>query len=260
MTIFILLAIVLLALIVFGFSMLSPKRKPQIFPASWEPELDKKVLFYRNLNPPDKIKFRQRVMAFLSEVNVEAVGFELTDKDQMLVAASAVIPIFNFGNWMYNNLSTVLIYPDHFNANLEYTGEHNDRRIAGMVGTGRFESQLLLSRKALHHGFSNATDKGNTAIHEFVHLLDKMDGSTDGIPERLLAHHQYITPWLKLMHAEMEAINLDKSDIRKYGGTSKTEFFAVASEYFFERPDLFKRKHPEIYKMLQRCFELPKKT
>jgi Mlc titration factor MtfA (ptsG expression regulator) len=113
---------------------------------------------------------------------------------------------------------------------------------------------MILSRKALYHGFTNATDKGNTAVHEFVHLMDKTDGFTDGIPERLFSR-QYITPWLDLMHREMEAINNDKSDIREYGGTSKTEFFAVASEYFFERPDLFKRKHPELYEMLVQCFQ-----
>src|SRR5690606_14485790 len=95
--------------------------------------------------------------------------------------------------------------------------------------------------------------KGNTRIHEFVHLIDKMDGHTDGVPEILLKH-QYALPWLNLIHKKMEAINDDKSDIRQYGGTSQAEFFAVAAEYFFERPDLLKRKHPQLYKMMEMCF------
>ena len=86
-----------------------------------------------------------------------------------------------------------------------------------------------------------------------MHLIDKLDDSTDGIPERLL-EHQYTIPWLTLIHKEMEAINDNHSDIRKYGGTNQAEFFAVASEYFFERPDLLKKKHPELYKMLVECF------
>jgi Mlc titration factor MtfA (ptsG expression regulator) len=61
-------------------------------------------------------------------------------------------------------------------------------------------------------------------------------------------------PWLNLIHQEMENINNDTSDIRAYGGTNQQEFFAVASEYFFERPDLLKRKHPELFKMMQMCF------
>ena len=86
-----------------------------------------------------------------------------------------------------------------------------------------------------------------------MHLIDKLDDSTDGVPERLL-EHQYALPWLNLIHKEMEAINDNHSDIRKYGGTNEAEFFAVASEYFFERPDLLKKKHPELYGMLVKCF------
>lgn len=237
----------------YGLFTLSRKRTPQQFPAAWDEVLSDEVLFYQKLSPEKQAFFKKRMMAFLAEVNVEAVQFELTDRDKIFVAASAVIPIFNFGDWHYNNLDTVLIYPDYFNADLEFHSEGEDRNIGGMVGTGRFNNHMILSRKALVFGFANKTDKGNTAVHEFVHLLDKMDEVVDGIPEYLLGKEN-IAPWLSLMYKEMDAINNDKSDIRKYGGTSEIEFFAVASEYFFERPALFKRKHPELYKMLERCF------
>ena len=226
------------------------------FPEYWERVLLDKVLFYEKLPKHKRQEFQRKMMVFLSETHIEAVHFELENLDTIFVAASAVIPVFRFPSWHYANLSTVLIYPDYFDANLSLTSKAETRRIAGLVGTGRFKNQMILSRKALHHGFVNATDKGNTAIHEFVHLLDGADGVIDGIPEQLL-EHQYITPWLVLMHKEMEAINKDASDIRNYGGTSQTEFFAVASEYFFERPALFKRKHPELYDMLARCFSKP---
>ena len=79
------------------------------------------------------------------------------------------------------------------------------------------------------------------------------NGVIDGIPAAFL-DKQYIIPYLQLVHKEMEAINKDSSDIRNYGGTSQIEFLAVAGEYFFERPKLFQRKHPELYKMLDACF------
>ncbi|WP_299767412.1 M90 family metallopeptidase [uncultured Dokdonia sp.] len=243
-------------LFVFVLLLLSRKRKkeqPKSFPVHWHEILLKRVSFYKKRTKEQQQVFQKRMMLFLNEINIEAVQFELEELDTILIAASAVIPVFGFKEWHYNNLSTVLIYPDYFDENLSFDADVQGRKIAGLVGTGRFKNQMILSRKALHHGFTNATDKGNTAIHEFVHLLDNTDGMTDGIPERLL-EHQYIAPWLVLMHKEMEAINNDASDIRSYGGTSQTEFFAVASEYFFERPDLFKRKHPELYEMLSRCF------
>jgi Mlc titration factor MtfA (ptsG expression regulator) len=136
---------------------------------------------------------------------------------------------------------------------MEFNSKSHSRNIGGIVGGGRFEKQMILSKKALYHGFSNTSDKSNTGIHEFVHLIDKMDDITDGIPERLL-EHQYTIPWLKLIHQEIEAINDDHSDIRKYGGTNQVEFFAVASEYFFEQPNLLRKNHPDLYIMLGQFF------
>ncbi|MEY8021312.1 zinc-dependent peptidase [Muriicola sp. SD30] len=168
---------------------------------------------------------------------------ELQDLDRIRIAASAVIPVFGFKEWHYTNLTGILLCPDHFNEILEFHSKGQDRNIGGIVGNGRFEKQMILSRKALYHGFKNTSDKSNTGIHEFVHRIDKLDDFTNGIPERLL-ERQYTIPWLKLIHKEMEAINANKSDIRKYGGTNKAEFYAVAPEYFFKRPDLLKKKHP----------------
>jgi Mlc titration factor MtfA (ptsG expression regulator) len=244
-----LLAAVVLYFLVFKKD--APKRftdQPQ-----WHQPLLKYVSFYKKLNNKEQKVFRQRMSAFLNETYVDAVGFELEELDKLLVAASAVIPVFRFKEWSYNNLSGVIIYPENFNENLGYADHHSDRMIGGLVGTGRFEKQMILSRTALYHGFKNDTDKLNTSIHEFVHLLDKIDGQTNGLPEAFL-DKSYILPWMNLMHQEMEAINNDKSDIRSYAATNQAEFFAVTSEYFFSRPQLMKRKHPELYKMLELCF------
>src|SRR5690554_5025776 len=248
--------ILFILLVVFAFYAfkVNRKRPVQSFPKHWKELLEGNVLFYRNLTTSEKARFRKRMMVFLSEVYIEGVKTDLEDLDKVLIAASAVIPVFGFEQWHYNNLSGIIIYPDNFNGDLEFKRDGEKRIIAGLVGSGRFKNQMILSRRALRHGFQNETDKSNTSIHEFVHLIDKMDGVADGVPERLLKR-QYITPWLKLMYEEMEAINNDASDIRKYGGTSEVEFLAVASEYFFERPDLFKSKHPELYEMLEKCFQ-----
>ena len=68
---------------------------------------------------------------------------------------------------------------------------------------------------------------------------------------------------LPILHTEMEKMKDKQSDINPYGYTNKSEFFAVAAEYFFERPDLFKTKHPEMYKAMQEIFntnkQLPRK-
>jgi len=251
------IAYIVLLLFIIGAGVLifrKPKKAiAQPFPPHWHELLLEHVNFYRKLTPQMQAEFQRGIMKFLSEVYIDGVKTELTDLDKVLIASSAVIPVFGFEEWHYNNLSGVLLYPDHFNYDLEFADGADSRNIGGMVGSGQFENQMILSRKALYHGFDITTDKGNTGIHEFVHLIDKMDGLVDGIPQALLPY-EYAVPWLNLMHKSMEAINNDKSDIRHYGGTSQAEFFAVAAEYFFERPELLRNKHPELYTMMVACF------
>ncbi|WP_316792878.1 zinc-dependent peptidase [Pedobacter frigoris] len=213
--------------------------------------LFKNVVFYQHLNVDDRLKFEDKISAFLSYVHIEGVGTPVTPLDKLLVASSAVIPVFGFTTWKYNNLSNVLLYPDTFNTEFQYEG--GDRNILGMVGSGYMNGQMILSRSALLLGFSNAADKENTAIHEFVHLLDKSDGATDGVPENLM-RHEYTIPWIKMIHEEMKRIEKGKSDINPYAITNEAEFFAVVSEYFFEKPDQFRTKHPELYDRLSAIF------
>ena len=251
---YIIIFIGLLAFVISVFYKMYSKKTEQ-FPEHWHNVLLKEVRFYKSLESNEQKRFQSRMMQFLGEVYIDSVDFEIEDLDKILIASSAVIPVFGFKNWHYPTVTGIIIYPNNFNEDYEFADTSKSRRIAGVVGAGRLEGKMILSRKALYHGFSNKTDKGNTAIHEFVHLIDKMDKNIDGIPEVLMENVNAI-PWLKLVHDKMEAINNDTSDIRAYGGTKQAEFFAVASEYFFERPKLMKRKHPELYKMMAECFRV----
>ena len=216
--------------------------------------LKENVLFYTRLSPEAKIQFEEDVRYFLSHTRITGVDTPVDKLDKLLVASAAVIPIFYFTKWKYHNLREVLLYADAINMQFESKG-NADRNILGLVGTGPFEGSMLLSKSALRQGFSNQSDKRNTAIHEFVHLIDKSDGETDGIPDILL-DKQFILPWLELMHKKMQQISQGKSDIDSYGLTNKAEFFAVVAEYFFERPALLEEKHPVLYKMLCEMFEV----
>lgn len=214
--------------------------------------LNEHVQFYQELSSKQKLVFEQKIASFLAAVKIEGVAVEITPLDRILIASSAVIPIFGFDEWTYKNLGSVILYPDTFNKDFQF--EDGDRNIMGMVGTGFMNGQMILSKSALHHGFSKSAGKENTGIHEFVHLLDNADGFTDGIPESLMGH-EYVVPWLKMMHEEMERIEKNKSDINPYALTNQAEFFAVVAEYFFEQPASFKDKHPELYQQLTRVFE-----
>lgn len=221
------------------------------FPPLWRKELIENVAFYNSLNADEKKIFEYEVHEFLLNCKITGVSTDINLTDKILVASSAVIPIFAFPEWKYYNLQEVLIYTGNFDGSFQTESEQNN--IMGMVGTGYMNGKMILSKTALRKGFSNAADKGNTAIHEFIHLIDKMDGATDGIPEILL-DKQYIIPWLDLIHNEIQNIFDNKSDINPYGASSPTEFLAVAGEYFFEKASVMKEKHPELYKMMEMMF------
>jgi len=211
------------------------------------------VGYYNDLSETDKLYFEDKIEQFLDDVRIEGVGLAITDTDRLMVASSAVIPIFRFKDWSYRNVTNVLLYPDTFDEDYQYE-DTGHRNIAGMVGSGYMNGQMILSRNALVKGFSKNAGRENTGIHEFVHLIDKSDGATDGIPESFLSH-EYIKPWVRMMHQEVRKIETGHSDINPYATTNEAEFFAVVSEYFFEKPREFETKHPELYEMLSSVFK-----
>jgi Mlc titration factor MtfA (ptsG expression regulator) len=213
--------------------------------------LEQQVAFYQSLPADKKVSFEERVLQFLQKVRVTGVNTTVEDLDKVLVGAGAIIPIFAFPGWQYRNINEVLLYPGSFNETFAQDG--NDRNILGMVGTGPMQNVMVLSQQNVRDGFAGGRDKHNTAIHEFVHLVDKSDGATDGLPESLIPH-QYIRPWLTRIHQEMQLIRQGHSDINYYGTTNEAEFLAVVSEYFFEKPAEMEQKHPELYALLKTIF------
>ncbi len=240
---------VLLLIIIIGLFVLQPKRK-EIFllPDNYQDLLNDYVSFYAKLDEQGKKKFEEKFKHFLSAVKISGANAEVEDLDHVLIGAAAVIPIYYIPDWEYINLREVFLYPGNFNMDFEQHG--NERLISGMVGTGGLENVMIISKWELRQGFINNKKNRNTAIHEFVHLIDKMDGTLDGVPE-LLLQRKFTPQWQNLIKLTMEQIRRAESDIDIYGATSPVECFAVISEYFFEQPELFSFNHPELNEMLQ---------
>lgn len=227
---------------------------PKQFPPSWKELLLRHVHFYQNLNEVDREKFERRINNFLKQVRITGIRTTVSELDQLLIASSAAIPLFNFPSWSYRHLHEVLLYPASFDRN--FSMENPEEVITGMVGSGKnMDGVMILSQESLRKGFENTEDKKNVGIHEFVHILDKEDGVIDGIPG-IMNDKALVKPWLQLMHREISQIKNGRSDIDPYAGTGEEEFLAVCSEYFFERPKMFKVRHPELYNKLQNVYGL----
>lgn len=249
---FVTLLIVIVILIAFKI------RTPKIIfilPENYKDLLNDYVKFYRELDEDGKEKFEKRIEQFLSAVQITGVNAEVEDIDRLLIAAGAIIPVYGIPDWQYINLHEILLYSGTFNADFDQHG--TDRSIAGMVGTGPLQHVMVITKWQLRQGFINNNDTRNTAIHEFVHLIDKMDGTVDGVPEIIL-ERKYTAQWKSLMEATIHKMKTYGSDIDMYGATNHAEFFAVISEYFFEQPELLKANHPELYEMLLRIYKTGK--
>ncbi len=230
---------------------ISPYREPdREFPREWRSILETKIEFYKKLERGERKLFEYKVHVFLLNVRIIGLQTEVTHEDRILIGASAVIPIFRFKNWHYRELYEIQLYPDKFRI------PTTDKLANGLVGWGAMEGKMLLSKKALRHGFEDNTDGKNVAIHEFIHLFDKADGDIDGLLETIIREND-IEPWLYLVHSKMEEIRSGKSTLRPYGGTNQAEFLAVVGEYFFEKPEQMKSEQPDLYAALNSFFNPP---
>jgi Mlc titration factor MtfA (ptsG expression regulator) len=230
-------------------------RRP--LPPAWDAILFRDVAYFNALDDAGRDRFRQLLKIFLDEVRITGIRTDVDDRCRVLVAASAIIPVFGFPDWEYAGLGEVLIYPSAFGRDYA-VDDRADRNILGMVGTGHLRGVMILSKPDLISGFTNPQDKRNVGIHEFAHLVDAADGAIDGLPPGVPP--SVISPWIQWVAREVAEPPERRSHINQYAYTNEAEYFAVLTEYLFEAPDVLQRKSPEIYRMLQQMFRQDTKS
>ena len=227
----------------------------QEFPAAWRQILSEQVAFYLALTDAEKVRFEQQTQVFLARTRITGVQTEVDDNTRLLVAASAIIPVFGFSDWEYRNLGEVLIVPDAWQLENDPTKEVKPLQGTLLGSVQGFQNQhyMRLSKASLEQGFRDAVDRQNVGIHEFAHLLDEADGVIDGLPKAALPP-ALLQSWTAVMQREIAAIQAGKSEINPYAATNEAEFFAVVTEYFFEKPEKLQEHHPELYGLLNQAF------
>ena len=208
--------------------------------------LEQQVRFYQRLDGGGQARFRREVHWFLSEQRLVGVRTEVTDEVRALVAASAVILTFGRPRHEWSTTRDILIYPTAFEAGSYEMGGKN-ARVAGQVGA---QGPVIFAEDQLKAGFHRSKDGHNVGLHEFAHVLDFEDGYFDGMPANV--HWEALRPWVDEMTAELRRKDAPRSRrlLRDYGYTNEAEFFACATELYFERPDAIRRKSPELYDAL----------
>ncbi|MBM7116316.1 M90 family metallopeptidase [Archangium primigenium] len=218
------------------------------FPPEWLPYLERYFPFVRNLEPEPRERFLEMLKLFVWEKEfISAGGFTLTDEVRVVVAATAVRLVLYLDLSYYDHLREIIVYPDAFRL---------PDRTGVVLGEAKHWGTVILSWKSVVAGLSNPHDGHSTATHEFAHVLDREDGSFDGTPE--LRRFSHYAAWTRVMdihfHQLREGRARERQVLDDYGGVNEAEFFAVATESFFEKPRQMREKTPDLYEELQRFY------
>ncbi len=217
------------------------------FPDAWRAVLDEYVDFYDGLEGADQARFERDVRYFVEEHTIAGPrGIEVEEELKVLVGASAALLSFGQPGYIWERVRDVIIYPEAFDDEYVTSSQGN---ILGQVGR---QSSIIFSARALRQGFAAGDDGLNVGLHEMAHVLDFDGGPADGVPSLMPWHA--VRGWLGVVHDEVQRIDAHRSVLRQYGATNEAEFFAVATEAFFERPTQLRKKHPELYEMLRKTY------
>jgi Mlc titration factor MtfA (ptsG expression regulator) len=156
----------------------------------------------------------------------------------------------------YDDLFSILVYPTAFVVPHTHRDGHGvvtegHRVLSGQAWDSR---RIIVSWQDIEDGLATGH---NVVLHEFAHYLDMEDETMDGAPG--LGSAADYEQWSRTFREEYDRLAREVDEGREtlldpYAVTEPAEFFAVATEAFFERPRALETKHPELYAALRRFF------
>jgi Mlc titration factor MtfA (ptsG expression regulator) len=243
------------------FSWLRQRRRRRIlsqpFPPAWLEYLRQNVAHYRFLSESEKSKLRDDIRIFIEEKNWEGCGgLQMTDEIKVTIAAMACLLVLGMEHNYFDRVKSILVYPT------AYVAPESTDRGTGIVdemgearlGEAWYRGPVVLSWDEARADGRLRHRGHNVVFHEFAHQLDMLDGAIDGTPP--LASAKESQRWHNVMTAEYERLVRKAEEGRatlldSYGATNEGEFFAVATECFFERPVEMSTRHPQLYELLR---------
>lgn len=246
------------------FRFLRKKRRLRLleapFPPSWLPIIERNVPLFLRLPAADKTELLGHIKIFLAEKRFEGCGgLEITDEIRVTIAAQACLLLLHRDTDYYPLLSSILVYPGMYVAEVieESPGGIVNEGLDERIGETWSMGSVVLSWEDVIEDAADITDGFNVTLHEFAHQLDEESGDADGIP--VLEHPGKNAEWARVMKKSYEQLRRDTRRGRptvldEYATTDPAEFFAVATECFFEQSTELKQKHPELYGQLREFY------
>lgn len=229
------------------------------FPAAWRKILQRRVPLVRRLPVDLQLQLKKHIQVFIAEkAFIGCAGLHITDEMRVVIAAQACLLLLNRPADYYPQLRQVLVYPGAFVVQRDSTDgsgvQHTQRQ--ALAGESWSQGQVVLSWQDCLEGAAHADDGRNVVIHEFAHQLDQESGPANGAPLHAPGAPDYNPQrWSQVFHASYAQLQHQARTghaglLDPYGAQDPAEFFAVASEVFFERPKELALEYPELYREL----------
>lgn len=260
----------LIAIVVFGFIVGQPywqeyqrkKASSQPFKKQWRKIIQQRMPYFRQMPVDLQLQLKQHIQIFLSEKKfVGCNGIEITDEIRVTVAAQACLLLLNRKTDFYPKLQTILVYPRAFvkEQHVVQAGGVTYREKVALSGESWKFGKVVLSWQDTLDGADIPDDGRNVVIHEFAHQLDQENGKANGAP--ILGAGQTYQAWSDAFSAQFATLQKQASTGQPslfdyYGATNPAEFFAVASEVFFEKPHQLHRGYPGLYQQLSQYYHV----
>jgi Mlc titration factor MtfA (ptsG expression regulator) len=229
------------------------------FPSGWEAFIRANVAHYRMLDNAERDELHAMIQVFLEEKHWEGCGgLELTDEVRVTIAAQACLLQLGLPHDYYRNVDSILVYPSTVVPPEHHPGVFE--RVEGpipvpvpILGQSFAQGPVVLVWDAVLHGARHPELGHNVVYHEFAHKLDTLDGAADGTP--LIADREQFAEWVAVCSFEFLrlrelAAKGSKTFLDAYGATNEAEFFAVATEEFFDSPLALLKHAPDLYRVL----------
>ena len=232
------------------------------FPAHFSHILRKNVPVYSRMPTDLQLQLKRLIRQFLYEKKfIGCDGLEVTDEIRVTIAAKAGMLLLNRPTRVYPDLKMILVYPSAFVAPRIETGlggvvTHGNQTLSGESWS---DGRVILAWDHVQKNNPHLPDGHDVVLHEFAHQLDSESGRTNGAP--LLKNKARYQRWSETMSREFSLLQeaaetQAESVLDYYGATNPAEFFAVATESFFEKSRQMARYHPDLFDQLRAYYQV----
>jgi MtfA peptidase len=226
--------------------------------STWDSILEANVGHYKGLSTDEKNKLNATTKIIVSEKHWEAHdGLVMSDEIKVTIAGTAALLLLGVNDFYFENVNTIIVFPTPIRR--ETRGGLVVGRESRHAGEAWQNGQVVLSWQDVVSDSQNPFDGRNLVLHEFAHCLDGLDGEMGGS----LSFRDSATTrrWHQVCSSEFKALaraaqSRQKTLLDHYGATNQAEFFAVASETFFEKPRQLKHEHSELFGLLVKYYQV----